>query len=234
MIEDKIKAIEEVAKTTGKGIDAGREFGGFISLFISGSLEQGMGILEDKLKYARWERQIRLIKRAKAFTKEMGIEKPDKVIPLKLAGPFFQGATLEEDDDLQDLWAKLLVNVTCEKNGVELKRVYIDILEHLTPFDAQILSSIYSLPFDDIKCDGVITKMLPGKAFPNKKSEKDFEPSEEIKLSLASLSIIGCLSMPKLYSGVELYAWVYPTLLGKKFVDACTLKKDNNIKSIVD
>lgn len=42
MEEDKV--IQEVAKATGKAIDAAREAGGFIAKFISGPLEHGMGI----------------------------------------------------------------------------------------------------------------------------------------------------------------------------------------------
>ena len=43
-MEEEAKAVQEVFKTTGKAIDASREFGGFISKFVVGSLETGMGI----------------------------------------------------------------------------------------------------------------------------------------------------------------------------------------------
>ena len=74
-MEENSKAIEEIAKTAGKCIDASREFGGFISRFIQGPLEEAMGIFEDKLKYMRWERQVRLMERASEFLRERGIEK---------------------------------------------------------------------------------------------------------------------------------------------------------------
>ena len=51
---------DEWAKTIGKGTDAARELGGFIAPLIRGSLEQGMGIVEDKLAYVRAERAARL------------------------------------------------------------------------------------------------------------------------------------------------------------------------------
>ena len=50
---EELKAVTEVAKATGKAIDASREVGWFISKFIAGPLKQGMGIIEDKLKYHR-------------------------------------------------------------------------------------------------------------------------------------------------------------------------------------
>jgi len=45
--------IEEVAKTTGKAIDATREAGGFLAQFLKGPLEQASGISEDYLRYVR-------------------------------------------------------------------------------------------------------------------------------------------------------------------------------------
>lgn len=60
-MKDESKAVEEIARTTGKVIDAGRELGGFLSKYVGGSIEQVAGIMEDKLKHMRWERQVRLI-----------------------------------------------------------------------------------------------------------------------------------------------------------------------------
>lgn len=44
------KAVQEVAKATGKAIDAGREMGGFIAKYLGAPLDQAMGIWTDKLK----------------------------------------------------------------------------------------------------------------------------------------------------------------------------------------
>jgi len=227
IINESANAIQEIAKASGKAIDAGSKFGGFISHYIKGTLEQGMGIFEDRLKYMRWERQQRLMLRASNFLKEIGLQQPTKPIQLKFAVPLLEGASLEEDDELQDLWAKLLVNSANIESGIDLKRVYIDILERLTPLDAKILSVIYELPFEEIHHTGVFTSELPYKAYPalEKNKDKALEPSEEIKLSLASLSMIGCLSPTRTVGGGEVFDSVNPTILGRSFVRACTLEK---------
>jgi len=225
-ITETAKAAQEIAKASSKAIDAGSKFGGFIARFISGPLEQGVGIFEDKLKYMRWERQQRLMARAEKFMKEINLESPTRAIPLKIAVPLFQGASLEDNDDLQDIWARLLVNAANENSGIDMKRVYIDILERLTPLEAQILSVIYSLPFEEIQHKGVLTTELPYKASPVvEKKEGLAEPADEIKLAIASLSIIGCLNMAKTCGGGEVFALVNPTVLGRNFLNACTLKK---------
>lgn len=228
-VKESAKAVQEVAKTTGKAIDAGEKFGGFIAKFISGPLEQGIGIFEDKLKYMRWERQLRLMQRGADLMKTIGLSDPSRSIPLKLAIPLFQAASLEDDDYLQDLWAKLLVNGANANSGVELRRVYIDILERLTPLEAQILEKIYELPFEKTQHNGVRTDGLPHTAIPGEEKGKkdDWEdPTEEIKLALLCLAKVGCVSPAKSWGGGEIFSSVNPTLLGKRFVEACTLEKN--------
>lgn len=144
-MRDESKAIEEVAKTTGKAIDASRELGGFLSKYVGGSLEHAMGIVEDKLKYLRWERQIRLTERANTLLAERGLAQPSRKVPLQVAIPLIQAASLEEDDWLQDQWAALLVNAADAASHVEVRRAFISILEDLTPLDALLLKKIYSL-----------------------------------------------------------------------------------------
>ncbi|MCF7956217.1 MAG: hypothetical protein K9M75_10470, partial [Phycisphaerae bacterium] len=102
-IKETAIAAQEIAKTSGKAIDAGSKFGGFVAKYISGPLEQATGIVEDKFKYIRWERQQRLMLRAEDFMKEIGLASPTRPVPLKLAIPLLQGASMEEDDDLQDI-----------------------------------------------------------------------------------------------------------------------------------
>lgn len=224
------KAIEEVAKTTGKAIDAGTKFGGFIAQFISGPLEQGMGIFEDKLKYIRWERQIRLMKRSEEIMLSMEISKPTKAIPLKFAVPLFQAATLEDNDYLQDLWANLLVNSSNKESNVKLCRTYIDILEKLSPLEAKILITIYAHPLKQIEHKGVFTINLPEEAIPysHKNSGKISEyhlENEQILFSLANLSRLGCISAQKTIGNGENFDVVIPTLLGKYLVESFTLKE---------
>lgn len=229
-IEESAKAVQEVAKTTSTAIDAGREMGGFVSRFISGPLEQGVGILEDKLSYIRWERKLRLIKRSEEYLELMGLSAPNKTIPLKNAVPLLEYATLEEDDNLQDMWARLLVNGTNDSTGINIERSYIEILAQVSPFEAKILETIYRLPLEDLH-RGILTENLPDSAsIEGDPPEVDLkEPSHVVKLAIANLVRIGCLKFPSTWGGNEIYTTVNPTLIGKEFVAACTInsKKSN-------
>lgn len=218
------EAFEETAKTVGKGIDLAKEVGGFIAPLIKGTLEQGIGIFEDKLNYARWERQIRFIKRANRIMEEYGIDEIQNPIPLKFAVPLLQGVSLEDDDDLQDLWTNLLINAVSNKN-IELKRVYIDILERISPLEAKILEKIYSLPFDLYQHKPLSTYCLPDNIDVQSEDRQEVPPLDnaDIELALINLARIGCISSVKTFGGGEIFSQINMTLLGNKFHEACTL-----------
>lgn len=219
---------DELVKIIGKGTDAVRELGRFIAPLIKGSLEQGMGIVEDKLTYVRAERAARLRVNYDIKMKEIGLQKPTREIPLKFAIPLIQSASLEDDDELQDRWAALLVNAANENSDVEPKRVYISILEQISPLEALILEKIYSLPYEQIQHNGVLTQKLPDVALIAEKGKSDDSyPSPEVELALANLARLGCISGRRTWGGSEVFPSVTPTLLGQKFVEACTLQKDN-------
>lgn len=206
-----------------KAMDIAEKAGGFIAPLIKGSLEEGIGIFEDKLKYARWERQVRLMERANQFMEEHGIwvENP---IPLKLAIPLLEGASLEDNDDLQDRWAKLIIN-SVREDGVELKRSYIDILERLSPLEAKILDKIYQLPFHEYRHSRIRTFELPERVSVLGEGEYREPPlvNEEVEIALVNLARLGCIASTKTLGGGELFSVVNMTLLGHKFYEACTL-----------
>lgn len=224
MVEEN-KMIEEVAKTTGKAIDTVNGLGKFISKYAAGSMEQGFGIIEDKLKYIRWERQLRLMNKAEEFGKSLGFEEPSRQIPLKIFIPLVQAATLEEDDYLQDLWAKLLINFSSENSKVDISRSYVDILERISPLEAKILEKIYSINFEEMQHQGVLTKDLPFKASLAVENIEESSPENiDVVLAISNLSRLGCLTTVRTFGGGEAFSVVNPTVLGKYFVEACTIK----------
>ncbi len=222
-MSDSSEAVTEIAKTAGKGIDLASRMGGFIAPLIKGPIEQGMGIFEDKLKYTRWENQVRLMLRAKEFMNEIGLEGVQRAIPLKFAVPLLQGAAMEDDHSLQDMWAKLLVNAIRD-DGIELKRVYIDILERLSPLEAKILEKLYSLPFSEYRHRTFITRLLPDdiEALTDFHFE-EFLLNSTVELALINLARIGCISPDRTLGGGEVYTTINLTFLGSNFYAACTL-----------
>lgn len=225
------ESVKEIAATTGKAIDLAKDMGIFLGRFISGPLEQRMGIWEDKLKYRRWEAQISLISKANKKMEELGIV-PNRSLPLKIAIPLLEYASVEETEDLQTLWANLLINYGNNASGVKQELVYIEILKSLSPLEAKILQTVYSLPFKEALHNGVPTKNLPEYAtvFPENRSGEDediSDPLPEIVAALANLDRLGCISITRSMGGGQLFYGLNATMLGRIFVESCTLKNAN-------
>lgn len=221
-IVESAKAAQEIAKTGGKAIDLASELGRFIAPFIGGPLEQATGLVADRLLYMRWERQQRFMERVYQKMKELKEIGPTKPIPLKFAVPLFQAASLEDDDYLQDLWANLLVRASLEKQNFELRRAYIDILERLSPLEAVVLETIYSLPADELQGKAIVTENLPTVVRVEREDGENSlsKPSDEITLALANLARMGCISLPTSWNGGEIFTTVHPAFLGRRLVEA--------------
>lgn len=225
MSEQETKAIVAVAETTGKAMDMVRELGRFIARFIGGSLEQAVGIGEDKLKYMRWERQMRLIQRCDAFLAANGMTEPTRYVPMSIAIPLLQGASIEENDHLQDRWAKLLVNAGDKESDVNVPRLFVSIMENMDPLGAEVFDKIYSVPDEEVE-DGIWTRDLPDRVVLKRNSDEDMSLSIELEVALSNLAIHRLVNPTVFMSGVIGLTCVHKTQLGKEFFKACTLRSE--------
>jgi hypothetical protein len=65
-------------------------------------------------------------------------------IPLKVIKPILDGASLEEDEEMQELWAALLANASIQQNSnLGLPPAFPKILQQLRSVDAQFLDVLY-------------------------------------------------------------------------------------------
>ena len=223
--DEQSKAIQEVAKTATKAIGAAEKFGGFVARLVSGSLEQGIGIFEDKLRYARWERQARLMTKASELMLQIGEANFSQAIPLKLALPLLQAASVEDDDYLQDLWARMLVGAATGVSQAELTRAHIAMLEQLSSFEARILSVVYALPYEEARHAGILTDELPmaARVRPETDQSNPKDPEAAVCLALSNLGRVNCILVHRSMGGGEHFSVVHPTRLGLSLVGAFTL-----------
>lgn len=228
MLDEESKAVQEVAKTTSKAIDAGREMGGFIAKYIAGPLEQAMGIWEDKLKYRRWENQIKLAEKARSALLARGLNAPTRIVELNIAIPLLEEASLADSDELQDRWAMLLANAA-DANGPEIRRAYVGILAELTSFDALILDKIFEaeqafLPTKEAPVAEIWTHLLPGEAWVIGLAKPPRAPVDlplDVEVSLGNLARLGLIASAMAFGGNALMSAVSMTGLGRQFVISC-------------
>ena len=109
--------------------------GDILSNLLDGSL--GM-----KVKLWRYKRIIETILKARQYLLDKGIN--PKAVPLKILHPLLESASLEDNGDMQGIWAALLANAADPKNSNDIHSSYIDILKQLTPIEAKLLDTYYS------------------------------------------------------------------------------------------
>jgi hypothetical protein len=217
------KATEEAFRATGKAIDAARECGKWLARLVKRPLREAVGMLEDHLRVVRWERQQRLIERVNKFLQDRGLLGATRPVPLKIALPIIQQGCLEEDDDLQDLWAQLLVNAADAASDTEVRSSFVNILKDLTALDAVNLAKIYSFAYENVKGSGVWTGELPEAISLDGKPGVVMRPSVAVSLdNLLRLRLVD--NAAAMAGGGPLYT-VFQTELGRAFFRACSNRK---------
>jgi hypothetical protein len=137
------RAVQEVAKTARKAIGANEKLGKFLATVIGEPLDATVGMLTDRLRFMRWQRQIRLADRCMEIIHERKLEGKMLVVPPKLALPIVEHASLEDDDRLQDLWANLLVSAMDPAFKDDPTGSFVEIVMQLRPVEASILEGLY-------------------------------------------------------------------------------------------
>ena len=141
-MEESAEAVKEIAKTTGQAIKTVDRLGHFFARVMGESIDATCGMLADTLKYKRWERQVKLVEKAERLIEEKNLQGKSVPISPKLALSIFQNASLEDDDFLHDLYAKLLV--TAIDSEVQTRRTaFAEIIRQLEPLDVKILQAMY-------------------------------------------------------------------------------------------
>jgi Abortive infection alpha len=216
------KATEETAKASKEAIQASRELGHF----IRGPANELVGMLEDHLKVVRFERRVRLWDRVRHFLAKRGMAGPTRKIPLNVGLPLLENATLEEDDDLQDVWARLLVNSGDADSGIEPRRAFGSVLAEMSLLDVRNLAQIVSA----VKLNqeggpvGVWTYELPERAIPavNADPEREPDPSPDVEISLSNLVRLGCIISSNRGPVLQTHYLVNLTPFGRALIEACT------------
>ena len=102
-----------------------------------------MGLtIQDHVRVFRFKRQVRLWQRVMQICAEAGIE--PKRVPLKLLAPMVESASLEDDDDLQDVWANLLANAADPRAVIGVAAAFSGILRELSSRDVKFLDALYT------------------------------------------------------------------------------------------
>jgi len=145
MNDEQAKAVQEVAKTSGKLVEATEKVGGFISKIIGGASTQVGGILEDWAKFYRYKNLLRIADKVEAIHAQRKIEGKTIPLPPRTAIPMLESASLEDDEILQKVWAQLIANSTDPNFKESFHPGYIEIIRQMSPNEAIILDAFLKI-----------------------------------------------------------------------------------------
>lgn len=227
------KAAQEVAKATVKGLEVSEKVGGFFAKVLGEPIETAVGILGDKLKFMRWERQVRLIDRVHQINHDRGVEGKEIPVSPKLAIPIIENASLEDNNLLQDLWARLLSSAQGKESSNTVRSAFIDIIKQLEVIDVQMLNAMFD-GYANAVGKGNIHNGTPRRiAFPKaniinalKISEHAYEDSVDnlmrVRCVCSEVRVMGGISMGGESATIDKgYDSLCLTSLGVRFIIAC-------------
>src|SRR4051794_16792901 len=135
------KQAKDLADAPNVSVDAVAKFGRFVDNTFGNAIKNGLGLIGDRLAYYRFERAIELQRKVEERLKAKGVHSR-KYVPVSFGFPIIEKATIEEDDNLQQLWANLLANSADPKYTGKITRNFISILADIEPIDARILDLV--------------------------------------------------------------------------------------------
>lgn len=114
-----------------------KPFNDLLQALLGPSAEEAGLLLKDYVTVFRIEKQVQLLDRLRKVLGRAGIT-PSRV-PMKLLGPIFEAATLEENSELQETWANMLANAANPESPDAVAPSFPGILREMRPTDSQIL-----------------------------------------------------------------------------------------------
>lgn len=126
---------------TQSGIPAAVEAAKHFLTKIAGPAAEEFGLfLGDKVRMWRVKNATIMLAKAQRMLKDSGIE-PSSV-PLKTLVPLFEGASLEEDEELATKWAALLANAASPECSLRIHPGFAQVLSQLPPTGARFLDEV--------------------------------------------------------------------------------------------
>lgn len=98
------------------------------------------GMLGDQMRYWRFRNLIRILSRVEKIVRDRGHDVEGlSTLEFGEAYQTIEAASFEEEEDVQELWARLIANAASPDSSVTIKKVYIEILKSLSAGEAIFL-----------------------------------------------------------------------------------------------
>lgn len=201
------KELNIKSSTIEKGLELAKEF---LGKLISPTIEEIGLLISDNLKFLRFKNQVRILLKAKEYVEKNNISL--KEIPIKILVPLLDKASLEDDEKLQDKWAKMLVNMVDSENNFQ-NQIFPYILSQISFEEYEELKTLLQKEKTHIEQEELLARMrVLGDKFivkpETKELNREIEKIEQggfwlqiEEFEIANLSRLGLIRQlpPKIY-----------------------------------
>lgn len=135
------KAVEETAKTAGKGLDIVHDTGGYLRQVFGDVPTDLVGVVGGAwLHEFHMRLRDKLQRRTEQILRDRNVQEVIELSP-NVAAALISGAQEEAREELAELWARLLANAM-DPNLNDVRRSFIDAVKNMDPPDALIIHII--------------------------------------------------------------------------------------------
>ena len=155
-------------------------------------------LVESETQRYRWENILPILDRAEHYLKMREVHER-KSIPTGFSIRFLDNASLEDNNLVQDLWAKLLANAADPNRHYDISKVHISILSQMEEFDARVLDFLGQAGWLQIKAVATTTgnRALDCTEISNRLGLSE----NTVALAVGNLWRLGCLMQDSTWDG---------------------------------
>ena len=195
---------------------------------IAGPASSELGLmLSDRVKAWRMNNLIRVSEKFDRICDERGLNRYDlQSLSIDVGLPMLERASYEDDEELQEMWAKLMVSATSDTDPSEdsrdLYRTWTNILSQMSRWDCRLLSTVIEEGISGMEEGDMLTSPL---------SDDDVRevvdmPRIRVDIHLQKLALLGLVyrdpKTPLKTGGPTGLQYAYtPTHLGMNMYMAC-------------
>jgi Abortive infection alpha len=193
---------------------------------------QEVGLIgRDVVRYVRARIQVRFFEQLKHKCDNAHIN--IKHVKLPLLFDILQRGTIEEDEDLQDLWVNLLANAADSRNQVLIRTTFPDILRQISKEEAAYLNEMFEI-MEKAEVQMVRTYDVEQPDHTPRLDPVSYDNLQRLRLIDANTETIPAAavtsSLDELRAGAKRYKQLTQetyqlTYLGEAFVRACRMPK---------
>lgn len=114
----------------------------FIKKLLGTAISETGHLIGDEIKFRRFKNQVAIFTKAKVFLEQKGVD--PKKINLKVLVPLIEYSSLEEEEEIQTIWANVIANIASYDTEQLFNLKCIEILKEITPNEILFLDNLYS------------------------------------------------------------------------------------------